>query len=174
MATKPEAAADAPKPKSKKLLIIIVAVVVLALGGGGGAFFIMQKNKAKAEAEANGEEAVAEEKHADPKTLPQFLPLDNMVVNLADPGGNRFAQVGLTLQLEDQATVDKVKAFMPAIRNDVLRLLSKRTSDEMLAIEGKDKLTEDILLTVRTQLGVEEKKKKNPVQAVLFSSFIVQ
>ena len=116
-----------------------------------------------------------------------------MVVNLADPGGGRFAQVGITLKLEDSKTADDVKLYMPSIRNAILMEISQRTADELLGVEGKEKLTKAIVREVSGQLGFEvddedeeevdtakttKKKRKapsyTPVQAVLFSSFIVQ
>lgn len=192
MATEPTAEAPA-KPKKKKLLIIIGAVVLLvAVGGGAGLFFL---NKAKHAAEDGEEVAHVETK---PKVPPTFLPIENMVVNLADPGGERFAQIGVTLELMDKKTEDQVKAYMPSIRNAILLLVSQRTSEELLQREGKEKLASDILVEVSRPLGfapkVEKKaksekgekgdkddevpkkapKSNNPVQAVLFSSFIVQ
>ena len=101
MATKPDAAkseADAPvkKPvKSKKLLLIVgILFLVIALAGGGAWFFIAKKNAA----ENGGEETV----RVAPKGPPTFLPLDNMVVNLADPGGEKVAQIGITLGRHSQ------------------------------------------------------------------------
>ena len=184
-------APDAPKKKSKKLLFIIIGVLVLGLAGAGGAFFIMKKNAAAAEGADEEEEAPAKVAKVDPKSAPTFLPLDNMVVNLADPGGNRFIQVGLTLQLQDAATGEAVKAFMPSIRSQILLLLSQRTADEVLQVQGKEKLSSDIIAAVSETMGYpvpeaedeaadakpKKKRKKaepSPVQAVLFSSFIVQ
>lgn len=184
-------APDAPKKKSKKLLFIIIGVLVLGLAGAGGAFYIMKKNAAAAEGADEEEEAPAKVHKVDPKTAPTFLPLDNMVVNLADAGGNRFIQVGLTLQLQDAATGEAVKAFMPSIRSQILLLLSQRTADEVLQVQGKEKLSTDIIAAVSETMGYpvpeaedesadakpKKKRKKvepSPVQAVLFSSFIVQ
>lgn len=194
MAEKPQAAAaDAEKPKSKKMLIIIIAVVVLLVViGGGVAFFLMKKKHADedpAAAEAHAPAVV--HKKIDPKAPPTYLPMDNMVVNLADPGGGRFAQVGITFKLDDVATADAVKLYMPSIRNAILFEISQRTSDELLAIEGKERLTKAIVREVSAQLGYDvpddeeedsaksTKKRRvslppTPVQAVLFSSFIVQ
>lgn len=190
------ATAEAPaeaKPKSKKLLFIIIGVVVLALVGGGAAFFLMKKNHAE-----EGEEDAAEEVHApeppkhDPKAPPTFLPLDSMVVNLADPGGNRFAQLGITLQLTDAKVAEDMKVYMPSIRNEILILVSQRTAEQMLNIQGKEALSQDIIAAVSEIMGYEyeapgaeeetetkgKKKKKrpvyNPISGVLFSSFIVQ
>jgi flagellar protein FliL len=187
---------EAPaKPKSKKLLFIIVGVVVLALVGAGAAFFLMKKSQGDEEGE--GDEAHKEAAHEpapqrDPKVPPTFLPLDSMVVNLADPGGNRFAQLGITLQLADAKTGDEIKVYMPSIRNGILILISQRTADELLKADGKLALTHDIMAEISSVMGYEyehpddepavdakgKKKKKravyNPVEGVLFSSFIVQ
>jgi flagellar FliL protein len=182
--------------KSKKMLIIIVgAVLVLALGGGG-AFFYISKQRAAAEEGADGaEKAPAKVAHAAPKTPPAYLPLDNMVVNLADPGGERVAQIGITLEVTDAHASDTVKAYLPTIRSGILMLISQRTAEELLKQEGKEKLAKDILREAEIPFGGGEEdapeddsasaKKKNgkkkkvvhvdyPVVGVLFSSFIVQ
>jgi len=187
---KPEAPDSAKAPaKSKKLLIIIgVAVLVLALAAGGGWFYISKQRAA-----AEGEDEVAAE--VKPKGPPTFLPLDNMVVNLADPGGEKVAQVGVTLELSDAHAVDSVKVYLPAIRSGILLLISQRTAEELLAREGKEKLAADILVEASKPFhasggedaadkkgAAKAKKKKSdknahdadPVRAVLFSSFIVQ
>jgi flagellar FliL protein len=183
--------ADAPAkeaPKKKKLVIIIVAVVLLVVIGGGAAMFMMSRKHAS----EDGEEAAAEAAAA--KAPPVFLPMENMVVNLADPGGDRFAQIGVTLELADKKTEDRVKSYLPAIRSGILLIISQRTSEELLQREGKEKLAADILMEVSRPLGLvpksaakksskggdEEEEKKpaksenSPVRRVLFSSFIVQ
>ena len=180
MATKTPEAEAANPPKSKKMLILVVLLVVLALAAGGAWMFLSSKNAALDEEEE--EEAVAV---VEPSGPPTYLPLDNMVVNLADPGGERVAQVGVTLELASAPDVDRVKAYMPTIRSDVLMLVSQRTADELLSREGKEKLAEDILAAASRHFGKSAGKKKekdkkakgssgNPVRGVLFSSFIVQ
>lgn len=197
MATKPEEAdAAKPPPKSKKKLIIIIAAVLLLVLGGGGAFLYISKQKAAAAAlaeEEGGEpadHAPAAAAHNADKSPPVYLPMDNMVVNLADPGGERVAQVGITLQVIDSHAADSVKAYMPTIRSGVLMLLSQKTSEELLSAEGKQKLIEEILRETSVPFGGGEEdadeapksKKKTrkrapvqyPVVGVLFSSLIVQ
>ena len=182
--------------KSKKLLIIIVAAVLVLAVGGGGAFFYISKQRAAAAAE-DGEEASPAKSaaHAGPKVPPAYLPLDSMVVNLADPGGERVAQVGITLEVTDAHAMDTVKLFLPTIRSGVLMLISQRTAEQLLSPEGKQKLAKDILRETAKPFGGGEeeeehaeetppkKKKKAPAKAahaefpvvgVLFSSFIVQ
>lgn len=197
-----EAPANAQPKKSKKLLFIIIGVVALALIGGGAAFFLMKKKGADGEGEEGT--AATEEAHApepppkhDPKAPPTFLPLDAMVVNLADEGGNRFVQLAITLQLDDPKIAEDIKVYMPSIRNGVLMLISQRTAEQMLAVEGKEDLTQDIIGEISQVMGYDyidpredepepeattgkSKKPKrkravyNPIRGVLFSSFIVQ
>jgi flagellar FliL protein len=197
VATKPEEAETAakPPPKSKKMLIIIVAAVLLVVLAGGGAFLYISKQRAAAAAaaEEGGDHAATTaqaDDHGKAKTPPVYLPMDNMVLNLADPGGERVAQVGITLEVRDAAAADSVKAYMPTIRSGVLMLLSQRTADELLSAEGKQKLIEDILRETSVPFGggeeeeeaatADKKKAKKkvvkqyPVLGVLFSSLIVQ
>ncbi len=197
----PTATADAPPPaKGKKKLIIIIAAVAVVLAGGGGTAFFMMKKKAAAEAEEGAEgpsPAKAVAKH-DPKAVPVFVPLEPFTVNLADRDAERFAQVGITLEIEDTKTGDQMKAYMPAIRNNILMALADRTAAELMTRDGKAKLTEKIKIETSRALGIEieqeepeaaededkpaKKKKKQakkaaqvlPVKAVHFSNFIIQ
>ena len=128
----------APKKNSKKLFIIIGVVVVLLLGGGGAGFMIWKKKAAEAEAaaaEEGGEEAQAAAKpkpaKRDPKLPPAYMPLDPFVVNLADRDADRYAQIGVTLEIDDPKFAEEMKPYMPAIRNAVLMILSHKTAAEL-------------------------------------------
>lgn len=193
-----EAPDAAPKKGKKKLILIIAAVLlVLGLAGGGALFFVMkQQAAALAEQDEDAEDAPRAKAAAkvDPKAVPTFLPLDPFVVNLADRDADRYAQVGITLHVDDAAFAERMKAFMPAIRNNILMILAHKTSDQLLAREGKERLAEEIAREAVRPLGIEidppevqegddEPKQKrrrkpaaphNPVQQVLFSNFIVQ
>jgi len=190
-------AADAPQKGNKKLIVIIAAVLLLVLGGGG-AFAYIQKQKAAAAAAAGDDEEEgeapaphAEAKKHDSKHPPTFVPLEPFVVNLADKEADRFAQVGVTLEVEDAKFAEELKAYMPAIRNGILMVLAHKTSQELLSQEGKIALQKEILRESVLPLGIEiddeddapakgkgKKKKRravyNPVSAVHFSNFIVQ
>ncbi len=183
-----EEGGEKPK-KSKKLLFIIIGVLVLALAGAAAAFILLKKNAAEDDEELE-EEPVAAVQKVDPKKPPTYLPLDSMVVNLADPGGNRFAQLGITLKLQDEETATAIKSRMPSIRNSLLILISQRTAEELLSINGKQELMTDIVRAISDEMGYEmeepedesgkkpTKKRRrvppNPVQEVLFSGFLVQ
>lgn len=186
MATKnPDTEAAAPPKGKKKLMLMLAVVLVLVLVGGGGWIYMAKKNAAALE--EDGEEEVAAASHGhEASGPPTYLPLDNMVVNLADPGGERVAQIGVTLELSDTAATDVVKGYLPSIRSEILMLVSQRTADELLKREGKEQLASDIMTEASKHFGKETPGKKDgkkkskkaepasPIRGVLFSSFIVQ
>lgn len=174
MADKP-ADGNGAKPKSKKLLIIILAVVlVVALAAGGAVLFFLMKGSG-GEDEEGAAQATQAVQQAAPRTPPEYMPIDPIVINLADPGSIRYAQVGITLQLQNAEAANTVKNFLPSIRNGALRQISRRTSEELLRPEGKDQLAQDILELVRQETGLAARgQAESPVQAVLFSSLIIQ
>jgi flagellar protein FliL len=187
--------AAAPSGSKKKLIIIIAAVLVLALGGGGAAMFMMKSKAAAAAAAEDGDDAPAkEESHAEGKKVPPvFVPLDPFTVNLADQDAERYAQIGVTLQIDDAHVAEELKLYMPAIRNGVLMVLSHKTAKELADRAGKEQLADEIMKEAVRPLGIDlddeddakvddspkkkKKKKKvvhNPIKGVFFSSFIVQ
>lgn len=162
------AATDAPAPKNggKKKLLIIIAAAVLLLGGGGTAALVIMKKKA-AEAAAAAEEgddgaAAASGEHApahkahDPKAKPPaFVPLDPFVINLADHDADRYAQIGIVLQVTDEHASEEIKNYLPAIRNNVLLLLSHKTSADLSGREGKETLAKEIRRDALRAMGYE-------------------
>ena len=157
----PAAAAEAPPKKSKKKLIIIVAAVLLLGGGGGGAFFYMKQKAAAAAAAAaaeDGEEAPvahAKAKAKDTHAKPTYVPLDAFVVNLADKETDRFAQIGITLQVDDSKVADDMKTYMPSLRNGILMILAHKSSTELLRRDGKEQLAEEVMRAAALALGIE-------------------
>jgi flagellar FliL protein len=149
----------APAKKGKKKLLIIVGAVVLLLAlAGGGAMFMLKKKAAAAADAEGGDTTSAKAEHGakpDLKHPPTFLPLDPFVVNLADKEADRYAQIGLTIEVEDAHFAEQMKAFMPAIRNGVLMILSHKTSRELLDRAGKEQLADEILRDASRTMGIE-------------------
>lgn len=171
----------APKGSGmKKLIIILVAVLLLAAVGGGAAIFMMKKKAAAAAAadeDEHAEEVVEAKHHA--SGPPTFVPLDPFVVNLADKGADRYAQIAVTLQIDDPKFADQLKLYMPAIRNSILMILAHKTSEELLDRNGKEALAAEIMEEAikPMNLGGEGKRKTkvhNPITKVHFANFIIQ
>lgn len=156
-----EAGDVAPRKGKKKLIIIIAAVLLVVLAGGGAAVFMMkQKAAAAAEAEAeDGDEASADapahEKKAEHKGPPVFVPLDPFVINLADRDTERYAQIGITLQVDDAHFADELKLYLPAVRNGILMVLAHKTSKELLERSGKERLAAEVMREAVRPMGIE-------------------
>jgi flagellar FliL protein len=152
-----DAGAVAPVKKGKKkLIIMLAAALVVALAGGGAALYIVKKRahaaQAAEEGESGAEHAVAKR---DPKHPPTFLPLDPFVVNLADKDADRYAQIGITIEVEDLKFADEMKNYMPAIRNGILMILAHKTSRELLERSGKEQLAAEIQREASRTMGIE-------------------
>jgi flagellar FliL protein len=206
------AAADAPagkKPGGKKKLVVMLAVAALVLGGGGiGGLLYMKKQKAAAEAAAAEEDgdvsaASKPEKKKERNAHPVFVPMDPFVVNLADHDADRYAQIGITLEVPDEKVSEEIKTFLPAIRNNILLLLAHKSSADLAGGDGKELLAKQIRREALRAMGEDvadedddaaaaapdaaasapkaHKKKKKaedapeaPIRSVQFSSFIIQ
>ena len=179
----------APKTGGRKKLVVLIAAAVLLLALIGAAVAVVLKKRAigsesddgVAEPAASTETIKAELKAGKP---PVFLPLEPFTVNLADRDAERYAQLGVTLELDETKTSDLVKAYMPAIRNNVLMLLAAKTAAELLSHEGKLALAREIRDEALKPLGVtvadepggarRAQQIEYPIRAVHFSNLIVQ
>lgn len=159
-----EALEQAPAPgRKKRLLFILIGIVALLVlvGGGVGVWLLMSPAEEGKEAEK-----VAQEE----ERPPIYEKLETFTVNLADQ--EHYLQVEVALKVSDPEAQQKVKLYMPEVRDVLLRLLSSKTYDELATQEGKDKLASEIQTQVNDVLRIKERGKG--VKGVLFNSFIIQ
>ena len=195
-----DAAAPAAAGKKKKILVIGLAVtLVLAAGGGAAAYFMTQQRAAASDAAAEGDDDAgpAAEKRikASLKTAPTFVALDPFTVNLADRDAERYAQVGISFELANPKDAELLKAYMPAIRNNILLALGAKNSAQLNERDGKLRLADEIRREALRPLGYElalpapgasavagrrnatqddGAEEALPIRAVHFSNFIIQ
>ena len=208
-AAAPSGAVAFKRGKKKLLILVAAALAVVFLVGGAGVWLLKKKAVHAAELAAGDDEAAAAEattvavKH-DSKVIPVYLPLDPFIVNLSDKDVDRYAQIGITLELESVVFADQLKAYMPSVRNAILLILAQKSSKDLLGRAGKEELAEEIMREAVRPMGIEilapepvtaaasgaeksgqdeapskpkaAKKNavRNPVQHVHFSSFIIQ
>ncbi|MBV9956323.1 MAG: flagellar basal body-associated protein FliL [Pseudolabrys sp.] len=152
-----DAAAPA-KPKSKfslKLIIIAVAGLLVVAGGGvGGWMFFGAKKKAD----------VAQAKPA------TFVDLPDVLVNLANSGGERtqYLKVKVTLELPDHALVAQIQPLMPRVMDTFQTYLRELRPTDLDGSAGLYRLKEELTRRVNTAVS------PNKVTAVLFKEIVVQ
>jgi len=168
----------APPKKSKKLLIIIIAAVVLVLAIAGTAvFFLMHRSASQGDdAEAGVEQNSASAKKTGKEGPPSYVPLEAFTVNLVPEQGDQFLQLGISVEVDDSHTGDKLKVYMPKLRNRVMLLLSDKKASELIPREGKQKLAEELREQMNEVLepSANGQKTDGPIKEVLFTSFIIQ
>lgn len=150
-----------PLKRGKKKLLVMMAIgLALAIALSGGAVFYLKQKAAHAAAAAEaGDEEGSTGEHAaakvDPKNVPVYLPLDPFVVNLADKEADRYAQIGVTFELANGASIEEMKAFMPSIRNAILMILANKTSRDLIDRAGKEQLADEIMREAVRPMGID-------------------
>jgi flagellar FliL protein len=140
---------EAPvKPKGKKVVLAIIGVLILGVLGGTGWYFMKGG------------------KHADePKVVvaeqPTFLVLDPFTVNLQHEESDQFLQIGITLKVSNMELADKIRQSLPEVRSRLLFLLSSKRPSDLMPVEGKKKLAQEIIVETNTMLGLHTASPKN-------------
>lgn len=164
-------------PKKKKLLLIIIVGLVLVLAAGGGAAFFLMKKRSSADTDPSAEPVV---KHEVP---PTFVKLEPFTVKLQPEEGKpeQYMQTTPELKVHDIHVAEKSKLYMPEIRHNVLLLLSGKKASELSTPQGMETLSMEIRNEANRILGGEAQAPgttkigaNDPVQAVMFSTFIIQ
>jgi flagellar FliL protein len=186
-----KAGGDAKPKKSKAKLLIVIGVALVLLLGGGAAFILLLKKNA-----AGGHE----EAKAQPMKPPLFVTLEPFTVNLQPENGEQYLQAVAALKISDKEVEEQIKLYMPELRHKILLLLSGKKASEISGPEEREKLSDEIRRQVNAILYAAEGRKPpvhtaarpigkvaaivtapahaaspdDPIQGVLFTSFIVQ
>lgn len=179
-----------PKKGKAKLLIIVSVALVLLLGGGTAFVLLLKKNAAGGHEEAK----------AHPAKPPMFVNLEPFTVNLQPENGEQYLQAVVALKISEKEVEEQVKVYMPELRHKILLLLSGKKASEISGPEEREKLSDEIRRQVNAVLYAASGRKppvltparpigkvsavvtaparaaspEDPIQGVLFTSFIVQ
>jgi flagellar FliL protein len=162
---------------NKVLLILMGLVLVLVLGMGGGMFMIWSKLSAvspKAVVPETGAEVTPDK--AKPEEIGAVVSVDTFIVNLADPGGNRYLRVTMDLELAGKpadksagkTAGDELAKRMPQIRDAILMILSTKRYVDISTPEGKTALREEILNAANGLLASSQ------ISRIYFKEFVIQ
>lgn len=165
-----------PKKKSKKLLIIVGLLVVLLAGGGGGFYFWTRTSKVEAKtAEASGKEEKHSKKEGGEKfSLPEdeevkgVVELPPFIVNLADMEQARYLRMTVSVGISEEGEEKPDSLFLTRVKNAMLSVLTTKKSSDVLTVEGKQKLREELLEAAKAASSHPE------VKAIYITDFIVQ
>ncbi len=168
-----EEGADGTEKKKSPLMLIIIIVAVLLIGGGAGAFFMMgDKEEGTAAAEENGAAESETEEETVSKSAHYFSLDPAFIVNFTGKSRARFLQVSIEGMTRDEIVKEEITKHFPQVRNNIVLLLSGKTSEQLSTPDGKDKLRKEVLKEVQDILVAETGKEG--VEDVYFTSFVMQ
>ena len=148
----------APRSGGKfKKIVFITLPLLLILGAGGWWMFGGTQGKVEAQEVRLEETGV--------------VPLETFLVNLSDPGGNRFLKATLQLVVPTEAEAKHITespTLLGHARSAILELLTEQNAQALVTAEGKQKLKDAVKAHVAKIFG------KTKVIDVLFSEFVVQ
>lgn len=114
-----------------------------------------------------------EEAHGEQKPTLYLALQPPFVINFKSNSEARLLQVEINAASTDAAILDAVKKHTPIIRNNLLLLLSGEDPAVLKTPEGKEVLRGKIKESIR-QVVVEQTHKKNGVDEIFFTGFIMQ
>jgi len=161
--------------KVKLLMMLLVVCLLLALGVGGFAFTQvgslkqeLSDVKAVVSKRAAGVEKALPEMEASARHVGTIHPLGNFVVNLLDPGNVRYVNCRIEVEVEDSATVKAITARDALFKDAVISLLGNQTYEDLLGIEGKAQLREELMVRFNRMLP------SGQIARVYITEFVVQ
>ena len=140
-----------------KLIGMVVAGVAVLGGAGFGGYKYLSKPAEKAPVKEEAKAAV-------------FVDLPDVLVNLSNSGNDRtqYLKVKITLELPNQALVEKIKPLMPRVMDTFQTYLRELRPTDLDGSAGLYRLKE--ALTHRVNAAVAP----SHVTAVLFKEIVVQ
>jgi flagellar FliL protein len=185
----------APAKKSRLLLIIVLMLALAGATGGGWYFYSHSKAAAAGTKPGKAKKAHADEEQAeedgqdadeepgvkkassraaafslpDDSKVKEVVELQPYVINLADKDQARYLRLTVSVGIGSEESTEKPgPLFTTRVRNAMLALLTTKTSEEVLTVEGKVKLRKELLRVAR---AASEAPK---AQAIYITEFIVQ
>lgn len=156
----------------KKIILFVgMGILMLGLGIGGTVFFLGGKENPAVESAEVEEEVMEEETMMETAAIYHNLH-PAFVANFSGTSKKKYMQVYVVALAREQMVIDDLKLHMPAVRNNILMTLSKKTSDEVATVEGKETLRKEVLETVRSTM--KEKTGKEGIEDLYFTKFVAQ
>ncbi len=158
-----------------KLWLLIAILAVVAAGEAGRRTWLYFQAakivKATSADEKAGNGSSGNAHSAKTEETKVAASLDPFLVNLADPQAVRFLKVTFQLGMTGESEeFSKNPVAIAAARDAIISLLSAKTSEQILTVEGKNKLRQEVRDRINSVLNASRTK----VQNVYIVEFVVQ
>jgi flagellar protein FliL len=103
----------------------------------------------KTEDDELGDEALAEQSEVleqeQAKEIGPTFDFGEMIINLSDEGSARYVKVNIVIELDGPKALAEAEKRDPQMRDIIIRLLSTETAEEMLSLEGRDRIKRKLI-----------------------------
>jgi len=154
---------------SNKLVIILIGVLfVLILGMGGGMYMLWTKLAAVSALTAKPDADPQAEKNK-PETAGKVIAMDTFIVNLADPGANRYLRVTMDVEVTGGKTPEEaITRRTSQLRDAILMILPTKKFADIVTTEGKTALRDELIGALNGLLTTSK------VSRIYFKEFVIQ
>ena len=154
---------------SNKILLILVGVLCLLVLGMGGGMFMIYTKLAGMGAPVESAEADKNSEKAKPEEPGKMVSLETFIVNLADPGGNRYLRVTMDLEVTGgKPGEDELAKRVPHLRDAILMILPTKRYADISTTEGKTTMREELTGAINGLLATAK------VSRIYFKEFVIQ
>ena len=113
-------------------------------------------------------EEVAAAEELEEKSIGPLIPMESIVVNVAETKGRRFFKTALSLEVDGKDLEKTAPESMPMLRAHVIDVLSAKTLDQLVSPSSRDSLRTEILMTLNAEVTGGE------FSDLFFTEFLVQ
>ena len=153
---------------NNKLVIILGGVVCLLLIAFGTLFFMMWTKISALDAMANTNVSEESAEGQSSKQMGPIFSLDPFIVNLDNPKYRKYLRVTMDLELKTEENSTDIEERLPQIRDCVLTILPAKQYDQVITIDGKNQLRQELLAAMNGFFT------KEIITKIYFSEFVIQ
>ena len=100
--------------------------------------------------------------------LGALVPIESVIVNVAETQGRRFLKASLTLEVEGESAMEEATSRLPVLRGAVIDVLASKNLDQLVAPDARTQIRGEILETLNHSTAGTE------FTDLFFTEFIVQ
>ena len=162
----------------KGLMIVLIAlVVILLLAVVGGGYFLYSQGILSGNNQATTQEVAKEE--ASDQGASFKADIIDLVLNLTDSRGKeKLMKLSFSIKSTEPTIAAIVENYKAEIIDVVISQISARGSEELLTVGGKnllkDELMQDINNVINEVTASNTEVKRNNVNAILFTTFVIK
>jgi len=153
---------------SNKILFVSISILLVLTIGLGVGLYMMWNKLSVLDTQGKFITKRKPDKSLSDLNIGPIFSLDTFIVNLADPGGNRYLRVTMDLELDNEKLQKEIIKRLPQIKNQVLMILPTRRFEDISTTQGKIDLRNELINQINSLLS------RGHISNIYFKEFVAQ